>query len=65
SIGGIIIELLDRFPTEGESVETNDGIILTATSVDNNRIETVTVQLPATVEENDENESNSDEKEIE
>lgn len=65
SIGGIIIELLDRFPTEGESVETNDGIILTATSVDNNRIETVTVQLPATVEETDENESNSDEKEIE
>lgn len=65
SIGGIIIELLDRFPTEGESVETNDGIILTATSVDNNRIETVTVQLPATVEENDENESNSYEKEIE
>ncbi|MBQ5852448.1 MAG: HlyC/CorC family transporter [Lachnospiraceae bacterium] len=65
SIGGIIIELLDRFPTEGESVETNDGIILTATSVDNNRIETVTVQLPATVEETDENEINSDEQKIE
>lgn len=46
SIGGIMIELLDRFPTEGESVITSDGIILTATSVDNNRIETVVILLP-------------------
>lgn len=46
SIGGIMIELLDRFPTEGESVMTSDGIILTATSVDNNRIETVVILLP-------------------
>lgn len=30
SIGGIMIELLDRFPTEGESVVTADGITLTA-----------------------------------
>jgi CBS domain containing-hemolysin-like protein len=45
SIGGIIIELLDRFPAEGESVETNDGILLTAKKVDNNRIETVSMKL--------------------
>lgn len=46
SIGGIMIELLDRFPTEGESVVTKDGITLTAKKVDNNRIETVTIILP-------------------
>ncbi|MDE5823232.1 MAG: hemolysin, partial [Lachnospiraceae bacterium] len=47
----IMIELLDRFPTEGESVVTDDGITLTAKKVDNNRIETVTILLaePETV----------------
>jgi CBS domain containing-hemolysin-like protein len=44
SIGGIIIELLDRFPTEGESVTTDDNITLTAKKVDNNRIETVEIK---------------------
>jgi CBS domain containing-hemolysin-like protein len=44
SIGGIIIELLDRFPTEGESVTTDDNITLTAKKVDNNRIETVVIK---------------------
>ncbi len=46
SIGGIMIELLDRFPTEGESVVTEDGITLTAKKVENYRIETVTILLP-------------------
>lgn len=46
SIGGIMIELLDRFPTEGESIVTEDGITLTAKKVENNRIETVIIQLP-------------------
>ena len=46
SIGGIMIELLDRFPKEGESIVTSDGITLTAEKVDNNRIETVIVLLP-------------------
>lgn len=46
SIGGIMIELLDRFPTEGEEVATKDGISLTATKVNNNRIETVEILLP-------------------
>ncbi len=48
SIGGIMIELLDRFPSEGESVITADNIKLTAKKVDNNRIETVTILLPET-----------------
>jgi len=46
SICGIMIELLDRFPSEGESVVTQDNIKLTAKKVDNNRIETVTILLP-------------------
>ena len=51
SIGGIMIELLDRFPAEGETVVTGDGITLTAKKVDNNRIETVTILLPETGED--------------
>ncbi len=62
SIGGIMIELLDRFPTEGESVVTADGITLTAKKVDNNRIETVVILLPesdnTTEEESYRSESN-------
>lgn len=46
SIGGIMIELLDRFPSEGEFVFTQDNIKLTAKKVDKNRIETVTILLP-------------------
>lgn len=54
SIGGIMIELLDRFPTEGEEVVTEDGISITATKVDNNRIETVVILLPPPKETEDE-----------
>lgn len=51
SIGGIIIGILDRFPTEGEQVVTEDGITLTATEVVQNRIERVTVLLPEALED--------------
>lgn len=51
SIGGIIIELLDRFPSEGEQVVTESGITLTATEVIQNRIEKVTILLPPQAEE--------------
>lgn len=54
SIGGIMIELLDRFPTEGEEVITKDGVSVTATKVDNNRIETVVIVLPPPEEEENE-----------
>lgn len=46
SIGGLIIEMLDRFPTQGETVTTDSGISLTAKKVNKNRIETVTIILP-------------------
>ncbi|MBQ7944835.1 MAG: HlyC/CorC family transporter [Lachnospiraceae bacterium] len=51
SIGGIIIELLDRFPSEGEQVVTKSGITLTATEVIQNRIEKVTILLPPQAKE--------------
>ncbi len=60
SIGGIIIELLDRFPSEGEQVVTEDGITLTATEVIQNRIEKVTILLPSeAIEASDETESDN------
>lgn len=54
SIGGIMIELLDRFPIEGESVVTENGITLTAKKVENNRIETVVILLPESKESSEE-----------
>ena len=58
SIGGIIIELLDRFPSEGEKVTTEDGIILTATEVIQNRIEKVTIELPESHEKTSDEHNN-------
>lgn len=46
SIGGIIIEMLDRFPTENEQVATDSNIVLTAAEVIQNRIEKVKIELP-------------------
>ena len=39
SIGGILIGMLDRLPTQGESVITPDGMILVAQVINQNRIE--------------------------
>lgn len=64
SIGGIMIELLDRFPSEGESVVTGDGITLTAKKVDNNRIETVTILLPESGEVTDEKAEDNESSDI-
>jgi CBS domain containing-hemolysin-like protein len=44
SIGGVMIELLDRFPTQGEAVEIDNGITLIANRVENNRIESVLIK---------------------
>lgn len=66
SIGGIMIELLDRFPTEGEEVITDDGISIIATRVNNSRIEKVMITLPpeitkSNISENEAFENNTDE----
>ena len=46
SIGGFIIERLDRMPEAGDEVCTDDGIRLTVESLDKNRIESVHLTLP-------------------
>lgn len=46
SIGGYIIEQLDRFPQAGESVTTETGVRLVVDKTDRNRIETVHIYLP-------------------
>lgn len=53
SIGGIMIELLDRFPSNGEQVTTESGIVLTATEVNHNRIEKVNILIPEVEETSD------------
>lgn len=50
SIGGYIIEQLDRFPEKGESVTTDSGIRLVVDKVERNRIESVHIYLPETRE---------------
>lgn len=46
SIGGIIIEYLDRLPEDGEEVELENGIRLKVQGIDQNRICKVVMALP-------------------
>ena len=46
SLGGFIIEQLDRFPEVGDSITTESGIRLVVETLDKNRIETVHMYLP-------------------
>ena len=52
SIGGYIIEQLDRCPEKGESVTTESGIRLVVDKVERNRIESVHIYLPESGEHN-------------
>lgn len=45
SIGGLIIETLDRFPQSGETADLDNGIQLKVVSMDKNKIEEVEVIL--------------------
>ncbi len=49
SLGGLIIELLDRIPEEGDEVETSTGIRMVVKHLDKNRIEEVNLILPESV----------------
>ena len=57
SIGGYMIEQLNRFPEEGETVVTESGVQLTADKVERTRIASVRICLPPS--------HNTDEKEKE
>lgn len=50
SIGGLLIEHLERLPDEGDKVEIN-GVILEAEKVDKNKIEVVKIRLPKELSE--------------
>lgn len=54
SIGGLIIEAVDRLPEEGEMISTPQGIILQAKEVSQNRIVKVLVILPEEPDSEDE-----------
>lgn len=57
SLGGFIIEYLDRLPEQGDTVTTESGIRLIVETLDKNRIETVHMYLPEPVEDGEETES--------
>lgn len=61
SIGGIIIELLDRLPEDGEQVTLANGITLQVKGIDQNRIAKVLMTLPAPECDTDENTENGTE----
>ena len=54
SLGGFIIERLDRLPEAGDSIHTEDGIHMVVDKLDKNRIELVHLYLPETVPDNGE-----------
>lgn len=55
SLGGFIIEHLDRLPVAGDEVITEEGIRLIVEKLDKNRIEQVHVYLPEKAPETEEN----------
>lgn len=55
SIGGLILDSLDRIPEDGETVTLEDNTILTVKGIKNNRIVSVFVKLPE-IDEEDETE---------
>lgn len=63
SIGGLIIEKLDKLPEESETVTLEDGTKLTVKTVNQNRIEEVLMKLPTVTEETGEEEVSEDKKE--
>ena len=61
SLGGFIIEHLDRLPVAGDEVITEEGIRLIVEKLDKNRVETVHVYLPERADTEEEaDEENSD-----
>ena len=63
SIGGLIIEKLDRIPEEKESVVLNNEIILQVADMDKTRIDKVLMTLPSTTDFEGTKPSNEEEPE--
>ena len=61
SLGGLIIEHLDRLPEDGDEVVTADNVRLVVDKLDKNRIERVHVYLPEpAVEDTDESDESKE-----
>lgn len=61
SIGGLIIEKLERLPMNNETVTLDDGTTLQAKGIRKNRIVKVLIRFPAPPKREDEDEDTSDE----
>ena len=59
SLGGFIIEHLDRLPEEGDSITTEDGLRLVVESLNKTRIESVHAYLPEPSVETEDDASDS------
>lgn len=59
SLGGFIIEHLDRLPEVGDEVCTDDGIRLIVEALDKNRVESVRMYLPETRNAENKNDNSS------
>ena len=62
SVGGYIIEHLDRLPEVGDEIATEDGIHMVVESLEKNRIQTVHLYLPIREEEAEGDEDEKEEK---
>lgn len=60
SLGGLIIEYLDRLPEVGDQVTIENGITLVVEALDKNRIESVHVYLPEEIQADTEDGEKSD-----
>lgn len=60
SIGGLIIECLDRLPEDNEEVTLPNGIHLKVQGIDQNRIVKVLMTLPEEEKESEQEEAPSD-----
>ena len=65
SIGGLMIEALERLPEDGEVVELADGTLLQAKGIHQNRILKVLMTEPEPKADADEEEDVSEPKEVE
>ncbi len=63
SIGGIIIESLDRLPEDGEEVTLENGIHLKVQGIEQNRIVKVLMTIPEKTEDEEENDGDREQSE--
>ena len=63
SIGGIIIESLDRLPEDGEEVTLENGIHLKVQGIEQNRIVKVLMTIPEKTADEEENDGDREQSE--